>query len=285
MYMEKYINRFCEHPYDTTEQPLTSYLKMHINTIAALFTTFFLSSFTTAVALLPRNTSSPPLRIGILFENVQMSDLSGLDVLGAQTPEIMDITVQMNPSLAPLRSLATPMEFHYISSSRDLAWITPKMWVRPDYTYTDAPRNWDVLLLGGPDPAAVAEESLRFLREASRKTRFVMTTCSGAMWLAKSGVLDGKRATTNRMVIESLAKKEWPQVEWLDQRWVVEEGLFEGAQIWTAGGAGCGKSFGPFFSAALVFCFFFFVLHLLFKIFFFFCFLLPRIEEVGLQGG
>jgi transcriptional regulator GlxA family with amidase domain len=60
------------------------------------------------------------------------------------------------------------------------------------------------------------------------------------LWLAKSGVLNGKKATTNRVMLD-IAKKMFPKVEWLDQRWVVEEGKFEGAQLWTAGGAGCGE--------------------------------------------
>jgi putative intracellular protease/amidase len=74
------------------------------------------------------------------------------------------------------------------------------------------------------------------------KTKTILTTCVGAMWLAKSGVLDGKRATTNRVVLGSASKMS--KVNWLDQRWVIEDGHFEGAQIWTAGGAGCGKLFG-----------------------------------------
>jgi transcriptional regulator GlxA family with amidase domain len=135
------------------------------------------------------------------------------------------------------------MEFLYISSSLDLAWTTPEMYVKPTHTYENAPRDLDILLLGGPNPATVKEESLAFLREASTRTKTILTTCTGAMWLAKSGVLDGKKATTNRVMLD-IAKAMFPNVEWLDQRWVVEKGNFEGAQIWTAGGAGCGKSQG-----------------------------------------
>lgn len=85
------------------------------------------------------------------------------------------------------------------------------------------------------------DASLEYLREAAKQTKTILTTCTGAMWLAKSGVLDGKKATTNRLGLEG-AKTMWPEVEWVDQRWVVETGVSEGAEIWTAGGAGCGKS-------------------------------------------
>ena len=187
------------------------------------------------------NTSKKPLRVGVLFEETQMTDLAGLDILGNLTPKTLDMVCALQPALEPLRPLAVPMEFLYISSSLDLAWTTPEMHIKPTCTYADAPRDLDIMLMGGPDPMNVKEESLTFLKEASRQTKIILTTCTGAMWLAKAGVLDGKKATTNRVMLD-VARKMMPKVEWVDQRWVVEDGHFDGAQIWTSGGAGCGES-------------------------------------------
>lgn len=184
--------------------------------------------------------SQKPLRIGVLYEEVQMTDLAGLDVLGNISTKVMDMIGEMIPAAAPLKPLAVPMQFLYISSSLEPSWTTPEMYVRPTHTYETAPRDLDIIMVGGPNPATVSEESLTFLREAVKKTKVVLTTCTGGMWLARSGALDGKKATTNRILLAA-AKETFPKVEWLDQRWVVEEGHFEGAQIWTAGGAGCGK--------------------------------------------
>jgi transcriptional regulator GlxA family with amidase domain len=178
--------------------------------------------------------------ITALYEGVQLSDLTGLDILGFQTPEIMAINVEISPAFAPLMNYTTPMEFLYISSSLNASMVTPSMYVAPTHTYETAPLDLDILMLGGPNPDAANEESLEFMRKASAQTKVILTTCTGAMWLAKSGVLDGKKATTNRVVL-ALAKERWPEVEWLDQRWVIEEGHFDGAQIWTSGGAGCGE--------------------------------------------
>jgi hypothetical protein len=133
------------------------------------------------------------------------------------------------------------MDFLYISSSMDSAHVTPDMYVRPTHTYATAPRDLDILLLGGPNPATVKEESLSFLKEASKQTKVILTTCTGAMWLARSGVLEGKKATTNRVMLD-VASKMFPGTEWVDRRWVVDAGCFDGAEIWTAGGAGCGES-------------------------------------------
>lgn len=181
-----------------------------------------------------------PVRVGVLFEETQMTDLAGLDILGNLSPKTLDVVCNLQPALEPLRQHAIPMEFLYISSSLDLAWTTPEMHVKPTHTYANAPRDLDIILVGGPDPGSVKEESLTFLREASRQTKVILTTCTGAMWVAKAGVLDGKKATTNRLMLD-VANQMFPKVEWLDQRWVTEEGHFEGAQIWTSGGAGCGE--------------------------------------------
>ncbi|KAH7077768.1 class I glutamine amidotransferase-like protein [Paraphoma chrysanthemicola] len=185
------------------------------------------------------NGTQKPLRIGVFYEEVQMTDLAGLDFFGNLTPKIIDVCVQLQPELAPLKPLAIPIEFLYISSSTELAWCTPEMYVKPTYTYENAPRDLDIIMIGGPDPSAVKEESLTYLREASKQTKVILTTCTGSLWLAKSGLLNGKKATTNRVML-GIAKKMFPDTEWLDQRWVIEDGHFEGAQIWTAGGAGCG---------------------------------------------
>jgi putative intracellular protease/amidase len=182
-----------------------------------------------------------PLRIGVFYEEVQMSDLAGLDFFGNLTPKIIDVVAQLQPEVAPLKQFTIPIEFLYISSSTELAWCTPEMYVKPTHTYDNAPRDLDILLIGGPDLSAVKEESLTYLREASKQTKVILTTCIGSMWLARSGVLNGKKATTNRVML-GVANKMFPNVEWLDQRWVIEEGQFDGAQIWTAGGAACGKS-------------------------------------------
>jgi transcriptional regulator GlxA family with amidase domain len=60
-----------------------------------------------------------------------------------------------------------------------------------------------------------------------------MTTCTGAMWLASSGVLNGKKATTNRGALV-VAKQIHPEVDWQDERWTID------GKFWTAGGAGAG---------------------------------------------
>lgn len=83
------------------------------------------------------------------------------------------------------------------------------------------------------------------MREAVPRTKTVLTTCIGGLWLASTGLLDGKKATTNRGALEQ-AKKLYPNVEWLDQRWVVD------GKFWTAGGAYAGEWFDILLSSPFV---------------------------------
>jgi transcriptional regulator GlxA family with amidase domain len=187
------------------------------------------------------DASSKPLRIGVLYEEVQLTDLAGLDILGNMSSRIVSMVSNLIPAMEQLKPYARDMEFLYISSSTELAWATPDMYIRPTHTYDSAPRDLDIILLGGPDPQKVSEASLIFLREASKQTKAILATCTGGMWLAKSGILDGKKATTNRLLLDA-AKHVFPNVEWQDERWVAVDGHFEGAQLWTSGGAKCGRS-------------------------------------------
>jgi putative intracellular protease/amidase len=83
--------------------------------------------------------------------------------------------------------------------------------------------GFDVLLIPGgigtrtqiSNPPFMAE--LKRLAEASR---IVSTVCTGSLLLAKTGLLDGSKATTNKRVFQ-LVKSHAPKVDWIAQaRWV-----------------------------------------------------------------
>jgi transcriptional regulator GlxA family with amidase domain len=63
---------------------------------------------------------------------------------------------------------------------------------------------------------------LDFLRERAGPAKVVMSVCSGSALLAKAGLLDGKRATSNKMFF-SLATAQSDAVEWVEAaRWVAD---------------------------------------------------------------
>jgi len=174
-----------------------------------------------------------PLQVGVMLEEVQLADIACVDLLGSMSSSLRDVLGDFaTPDLA---AHAADMKFYYISSTLEPTNMTPSVKVIPTITYDDAPRDLDILLIGGPMPSHRPAAADKFMKEVAKETKNILTTCTGAMWLASSGLLDGKKATTNRMFL-GMAKQMYPNVEWLDQRWVAD------GQIWTAGGAFAGKS-------------------------------------------
>ncbi|KAA8647023.1 hypothetical protein EYZ11_000114 [Aspergillus tanneri] len=188
-----------------------------------------------------RNTKSL-LRIGVMLESVQLLDIAGIDIFGNLGKDYLTSVQSMMPQAAQYLDIAPKIEWHYVSSTMEPMTLTPSTKIIPTETYDDCPRDLDIVLTGGPLVSVRPEAADRYMKEAWETTRVWMTTCVGAMWLADSGVLDGHNATTNRGVLPA-AKKLHPKVNWLDQRWVIDEKPYAGegkGELWTGGGAGAG---------------------------------------------
>ena len=89
-----------------------------------------------------------------------------------------------------------------------------------DYGIDDAPDCAVLIVCGGPGWEAQANntETLDFIRSRSEDTRLA-SVCTGAMILAASGTLDGKKATTKREVIApdqpplEIMRQRYPQID------------------------------------------------------------------------
>jgi transcriptional regulator GlxA family with amidase domain len=91
-----------------------------------------------------------------------------------------------------------------------------------DYGYAEAPPLDFLLVPGGMGvlPLLREQETLNWLRARAKETPLVMSVCNGASLLAAAGLLDGRPATTNKMLWK-LATAPGPQVKWVKQaRWV-----------------------------------------------------------------
>jgi len=184
-----------------------------------------------------------PLRVGVFIESVQLTDITCIDLLGNCSKEYITVAAQFG--FGHFLPVAVDMEWLYISSSLEPATLTPCVKVVPTHTYDSAPRDLDILVVGGPPLDMRPEASLKYLKEAARGPeeggcKVIMSTCVGGLWLADAGVLKGKSATTNRGALP-MAKQFHGEVDWLDQRWVVDES--GPCKFWTSGGAGAGEFF------------------------------------------
>ncbi|MGH0029876.1 MAG: DJ-1/PfpI family protein [Myxococcota bacterium] len=95
------------------------------------------------------------------------------------------------------------------------------------FDFDDCP-PLDLLLLPGgfgTVPQLANEVLLGFLRERAARAEVTLSVCSGSALLAKAGLLDGRRATSNKMFFQ-LAASQSEKVHWVTEARWVEDGPF-----------------------------------------------------------
>jgi transcriptional regulator GlxA family with amidase domain len=91
-----------------------------------------------------------------------------------------------------------------------------------DASFEDCPRLDLVLVPGGFGTFTELHNDamLDWLRVRAAKAEMVMSVCSGSAILAKAGLLDGRRATSNKRYFQ-FAVDQGPKVQWVKEaRWV-----------------------------------------------------------------
>jgi putative intracellular protease/amidase len=108
------------------------------------------------------------------------------------------------------------------------------------HTFRNAPAL-DVLLIPGGIGNVVLEQANDtsiedFIRVRYDQLDYLLSVCTGSVSIAKSGVLDGRHATTNKGAWQWVTGNG-PKVSWVPTaRWVVD------GKIWTSSGVAAGKS-------------------------------------------
>jgi transcriptional regulator GlxA family with amidase domain len=96
-----------------------------------------------------------------------------------------------------------------------------------DYGFDDCPHLDMFLVPGGMGTRREVENPvlLRWLRERAAKAELVMSVCTGSALLARAGLLDGIRATSNKRAFDWVVS-QGPAVKWVGQARWVEDGKF-----------------------------------------------------------
>ena len=77
----------------------------------------------------------------------------------------------------------------------------------------------------------LTQASLSFLKERVPSAKLTMSVCTGSWLLAKAGLLDGRRATSNKIYFE-MATQQSERVDWVPKaRWVEDPPFFTASGV------------------------------------------------------
>ncbi|MDR6943768.1 DJ-1/PfpI family protein [Mucilaginibacter pocheonensis] len=148
------------------------------------------------------------LRLGmVVFDGFQLLDVFGpLEMFGGLRDKISIFLISEKKGV--------------IKSSAGPAVVT-------DFSFDDVPLLEIVMIPGGGGTRREVnnEPFVNAFKNLVEKTPHVASICTGAAVLAKTGALDGLKATTNKRAFK-WATSQGPQVNWVKQARWVEDGKF-----------------------------------------------------------
>ncbi|KAF9465575.1 DJ-1/PfpI family protein [Collybia nuda] len=139
-------------------------------------------------------------------------------------------------------SLLRPLNLYVIAETMDPVSTKPPVpnphgsqfaqSVLPTHTFANAP-PMDVLIIPGGIGSSDRgiQSSIDFVKKVYPSLQYLITVCTGAGIAARAGVLDGKRATTNkRQWVPNIALRD--EVTWIAHaRWVVDGNIYTSSGV------------------------------------------------------
>ncbi|CAF1215146.1 unnamed protein product [Adineta steineri] len=170
-------------------------------------------------------------RIGvIIFPGFALLDVAGpmhfFNSLSAIRPfELSIIAKTMDPvSTTPPETIVSDNKHQFIGQ----AWL-------PTHTFDNVP-DLDIILVPGGfgiRDETIFNETTAFIKEQYPKLKYLLSVCTGSIMVAAAGILDGRKATSNKRAWALTIKHK--TVNWIPKaRWVVD------GNIWSSSGVAAG---------------------------------------------
>jgi transcriptional regulator GlxA family with amidase domain len=166
------------------------------------------------------------LSVGILiFDDVEVLDFAGPFEVFSRTRTVAGADSRRTDDSAPFRTFT-------VARTGDVITAIGGLKVVPHYAWADAPPIDILVVPGGFGTRALLhdEAALSWIRETAGRSRQVTSVCTGALLLAKIGLLQGKRATTHWAGLDLLASID-PTIHVQRDRRVVHDGIFTSAGV------------------------------------------------------
>jgi transcriptional regulator GlxA family with amidase domain/YHS domain-containing protein len=103
----------------------------------------------------------------------------------------------------------TPFRLYTVSDKIAPITVGGGMKIVPDYTFANAPAPKVIVIPAQSEPS---KAMLEWIRQSSKSTDVTMSVCTGAFVLAKTGLLDGKSATTFHSAFTSF-EMQFPKIK------------------------------------------------------------------------
>ncbi|KAF9036360.1 class I glutamine amidotransferase-like protein [Panaeolus papilionaceus] len=194
----------------------------------------------TRTTLLPSSSPSPvpslplPTNYGVLlFPAFQALDVFGpLDVLSSPA---LKIAVNLSIISTSYDPVITKHQMMGINSTFGEAIV-------PTHTFDNPPNNLEVLIvpggMGTRAPSPQLDPYVKYIKEVYPSLRYLISVCTGAALVARSGVLNGHSATGNKLswaFVTSQVNATEANIHWISHaRWV------QSGNIWTTSGVAAG---------------------------------------------
>ena len=164
--------------------------------------------------------------VGILvFDDVEVLDFAGPFEVFSRTRLVAGSDSRRSDDSAPFDTFT-------VARTPDVVTAIGGLKVIPHYAWPDAP-GIDILVVpGGFGTRALLndEATLAWIRETAARSSQVTSVCTGALLLAKVGLLSGRRATTHWAGLDLLASLD-PTIQVQRDSRVVSDGVVTSAGV------------------------------------------------------
>ena len=166
------------------------------------------------------------LTVGILiFDDVEVLDFAGPFEVFSRTRTVAGPDSRRTEDSAPF-------EVFTVARTRETITAIGGLKVTPAYAWSDAPAIDILVVPGGFGTRALLQDepTLAWIRETAARSKHVTSVCTGALLLAKLGLLQNRRATTHWAGLDLLATID-PTIRVQRKARFVHDGVFTSAGV------------------------------------------------------